>query len=119
MSTSSTAMISESPSAPAHSSETRRRKILRRILMGAGVVFGLWIALNGVLLWWGSNQVKHPFWMEQDHTRSIDKNPRTKLGYDYEDVTFPTDGGVMLSGWFVPAQGGATAGVVYVHGGGG
>eukprot|EP00013_Stygamoeba_regulata_P006204 CAMPEP_0177641694 /NCGR_PEP_ID=MMETSP0447-20121125/7199_1 /TAXON_ID=0 /ORGANISM="Stygamoeba regulata, Strain BSH-02190019" /LENGTH=426 /DNA_ID=CAMNT_0019143821 /DNA_START=45 /DNA_END=1327 /DNA_ORIENTATION=- len=53
------------------------------------------------------------YWQEQ---------PKYDLDLDYEDVEFPTDGGVILRGWFVPAPSRRAAqsktGVVFVHGGG-
>ncbi|MFD2157720.1 alpha/beta hydrolase [Rubritalea tangerina] len=38
-----------------------------------------------------------------------------KYGYAYEDVTFPSNGGVQLHGWWIPAKE-AKATVVYAHG---
>jgi uncharacterized protein len=45
-----------------------------------------------------------------------DKNPLTEAGLRYEEVAFPTDDGLMLRGWFIPADRPGAPAVVYVPG---
>src|SRR5215469_2903671 len=55
----------------------------------------------------------HPQWMRP----APRKNPKAAFGLDYEDVSFQTEGGATLRGWFVPARQ-SDVGVVTVHGAG-
>jgi alpha-beta hydrolase superfamily lysophospholipase len=41
------------------------------------------------------------------------QNPLTKARLSYEDVTFPTDDGLMLRGWYIPAQRSDAPAVLY------
>ncbi|WGV26146.1 alpha/beta hydrolase [Halotia branconii] len=43
-------------------------------------------------------------------------NPKQELGLGYEDVEFPAQDGIMLSGWFIPATQMPAATVIMVHG---
>jgi alpha-beta hydrolase superfamily lysophospholipase len=40
-------------------------------------------------------------------------NPQTELGLTYEDVVFPTTEGLMLRGWFIPAEKANSPAVLY------
>ena len=46
----------------------------------------------------------------------IGTNPAIDFGITYQDVEFPTGGGAMLRGWFVPGAGDARLGIVAAHG---
>jgi len=43
-------------------------------------------------------------------------DPRTDLGLEFEDVSFPAADGSTLRGWFVPGRSGASTAIVTVHG---
>ena len=45
-----------------------------------------------------------------------DTNPLTESGLRYEDVAFPTDDGLTLRGWFIPADQAGAPAVVYAPG---
>jgi dipeptidyl aminopeptidase/acylaminoacyl peptidase len=45
-----------------------------------------------------------------------DTNPLTDAGLSYEEVAFPTDDGLMLRGWFIPADQAGAPAVLYVPG---
>jgi len=45
-------------------------------------------------------------------------NPTTSLGLAFEDVTFPTGGGLRLRGWFIPADQPQAPAIIYAHGSG-
>ena len=46
------------------------------------------------------------------------ENPANTLGLAYEDVSFPTRGGLRLRGWFIPADDPAAPAIIYAHGSG-
>lgn len=92
-------------------------RILRRVAIGAAILFGLWVIFNIWLLWWGSGRIMHPPWMAR--SRLVRGDPGQSFGYSFDNVRIATDGGAMLPGWFVPGASNATAGVVTVHGAGG
>ncbi len=43
-------------------------------------------------------------------------NPKQEVGLDYEEVEFPAQDGISLSGWFIPAAQTPAATVIMVHG---
>ena len=50
------------------------------------------------------------------HYKGLASDPRTDFGYAFEDVEFPTAGGGVLRGWFVPAGRETKIAVVTIHG---
>ncbi len=78
-----------------------------------GLVTGLYLAYVGVR---GSRMVVRP-----DQRPLVPEDPGAPatpadLGLEYETVSFATDDGVSLSGWFIPAAGEASTAVVVMHG---
>jgi fermentation-respiration switch protein FrsA (DUF1100 family) len=78
-----------------------------------GLVTGLYLAYVGVR---GSRMVVRP-----DQRPLVPEDPGAPatpadLGLEYEAVTFATDDGVSLSGWFIPAAGDTSTAVVVMHG---
>jgi uncharacterized protein len=75
--------------------ESRRRRYLRRLLVGvASVVVGLEIAFP-ILFAYGYTHFGRAF------------VPHAHLGVGYENVSFRTSDGLRLAGWYVPSKNGA------------
>ena len=78
-----------------------------------GLVTGLYLAYVGVR---GSGMVVRP-----DHRPLVPEDPAgpatpADLGLEYETVSFATDDGVTLSGWFIPAARETSTAVIVMHG---
>src|SRR5271169_2679077 len=88
-------------------------KWIRRISIGAIVVAGIVNLFFISAAYYGAGKIMHPQWMRP----APRKNPKAAFGLAYEDVSFQTEGGATLRGWFVPARQ-SDVGVVTVHGAG-
>jgi uncharacterized protein len=76
--------------------ETRRRRYLRRSLLGAVAAVAAVYVVFPVASSYVYTHVARPI------------VPAANLGAPYEDVTFTTVDGVELAGWYVPSRNGAT-----------
>lgn len=80
------------------------------------------LAVLGVILTGGLVLVAVPLATEAFLTRSPTYvptvNPASALGLAYEDVSFPTDGGLRLRGWFIPAAQADAPAIIFAHGSG-
>jgi alpha-beta hydrolase superfamily lysophospholipase len=88
-------------------------KWMRRIAIGAIVVVVVVNLFFVGAAYYGAGKMEHPQWMRP----APRKNPKAAFGLNYEDVSFRTEDGATLRGWFVPA-GQSEVGVVTVHGAG-
>lgn len=84
------------------------RRMLRWLFIGAGIIAGLITAVVAVFLKMMVSPPRSPLWATPDD-----------LGLPYENINFPAQDGLRLSGWFLPASGvpskkGAT--IILVHG---
>ena len=84
------------------------RRMFRWLFIGAGIIAGLITAVVAVFVKMMVSPPRQPLWATPDD-----------LGLPYENVNFPAQDGLRLSGWFLPASGapskkGAT--VILVHG---
>jgi pimeloyl-ACP methyl ester carboxylesterase len=71
--------------------------------------------------WYRPNASKLTMQALPEYWQGIVNDPKYDLGLDYEDISFTSDDGWRLSGWYVPAPKLSTSkntGVVLVHGGG-
>lgn len=84
------------------------RRTLRWLFIGAGIIAGLITAVVAVFLKMMVSPPRHSLWATPD-----------ELGLPYQNVNFPAQDGLRLSGWFLPSAGvqsqkGAT--IILVHG---
>lgn len=84
------------------------RRMLRWLFIVAGIVVGLITAVVAFLLKMMVAPPRHPLWATPDD-----------VGLPYQNINFPAQDGLRLSGWFLPASGEVTrkgATIVLVHG---
>lgn len=81
-----------------------RRNALR---VGGGAVC-LYLSIAASACFWQDRIVYHP-------TRTITRTP-ADAGMPFEDVAFHASDGVLLRGWFVPAEGRARGALLFCHG---
>jgi fermentation-respiration switch protein FrsA (DUF1100 family) len=75
--------------------ETRRRRYLRRFLIGVVSLFVFFEVVLGIAFSYGFTHTARPI------------VPAAALGTTYEEVTFTTSDGLELAGWYIPSQNGA------------
>lgn len=76
----------------------------RGLLLGVGAAGAALTAGSLALAYFSTHPCRIPLWT----------NPG-RLGWDYEDVEFPSRDGTRISGWFIPAED-ARAGIILCHG---
>ena len=72
-----------------------RRRLARRVLLGAAGVLGAYFVVQPVLFAYAVTHVQ----------RAV--VPADELGVPHEDVTFTTSDGLRLRGWYIPSRNGA------------
>jgi uncharacterized protein len=78
----------------------RVRRYVRRALIAAAVVVVAWEVVFPIALGYGTTHIMRPV------------VPAAHLGVGHEDVTFKTNDGLELSGWYIPSRNGAAV-IVY------
>lgn len=100
---------------PVHASASRARR-RQKALLKIALLLLAGMTTSGLLA------VAAPLVVEAIFARSPsfvpEENPASALGLPYEDVTFPTEGGLHLRGWFIPASNPTAPAVLYAHGAG-
>src|SRR5438046_10684096 len=113
MTTAQAAAPSIPPAAAKPRPSAMRRVINWIVRIGVIVAAGLGHAMLS-LAWYAAGRILHPPGSSPGILHG--ENPKKALGLDYEDVEFPTEGGLTLRGWFVPVAGDARSAVITVHG---
>jgi pimeloyl-ACP methyl ester carboxylesterase len=104
---------------------SRSARLGRALQVGSLGALALLAAGPPVTAWWLTGMMMRPPWYAPPGPGhplppSTWHDPRTDWGFDYRDVSFPTEGGAVLRGWLVPApaRSGAAPPAVVLAGGG-